>query len=104
MSGRVMSRAADPMPDRLSPGRVRRRLLELAVVLVAVAALVLVGPGLGSLRSHIAQASPGFLVAGVGFEALSALSYVVVFRAVFCPRMTWRLSYEIAMPSRRPTP
>jgi uncharacterized membrane protein YbhN (UPF0104 family) len=28
---------------------------------------------------------------------LSALSYVVIFRAVFCPRMSWRLSYQIGM-------
>jgi len=33
----------------------------------------------------------------VVLEGLSALSYVVVFRAVFGPRMSWRLSYQIGM-------
>jgi uncharacterized membrane protein YbhN (UPF0104 family) len=89
--------AAAAMPDRLSPRHVRRRLLEFAMLLAAVAVLVLIGPGLGSLRRRIAQASPGFLAAAVSLEVLSALSYVVVFRAVFCPRMTWRLSYQIGM-------
>ena len=30
-------------------------------------------------------------------ELLSTLSYVVVFRYVFCARMSWRLSYQIGM-------
>jgi uncharacterized membrane protein YbhN (UPF0104 family) len=85
------------MPKELSPHRVRRRLLELALVLVAVVVLVRLGPGLGSLRKHLADASPGWVAAGVGFELLSALSYVVVFRTVFCRRMSWRLSYQIGM-------
>lgn len=85
------------MPDELSPRRVGRRLLEFAVVGVVVGVLVLIGPGLGSLRSTISHASVGWLAVGVGLEVLSTLSYVVIFRAVFCPRMSWRLSYQIGM-------
>jgi uncharacterized membrane protein YbhN (UPF0104 family) len=85
------------MPDELSPRRLRRRLLEFALVVVAIAILVRILPGLGDLRRHLAHAKPGWLVAGVGLEVLSTLSYVVIFRAVFCPRMTWRLSYLIGM-------
>jgi uncharacterized membrane protein YbhN (UPF0104 family) len=85
------------MPEELSPRRWRRRLLELAVVVAVVVVLVIVGPGLGSLRSRLDQASVGWLLAGIGFEVLSALSYVVIFRAVFCPRMSWQLSYQIGM-------
>jgi uncharacterized membrane protein YbhN (UPF0104 family) len=102
-----MSAAANPvpeqagrdssMPDELSPRRVGRRLLELAAVGVVVAVTVLTGPGLGTLRSRLAQASPGWLFAGAGLEVLSALCYVVIFRAVFCPHMSWRLSYQIGM-------
>jgi uncharacterized membrane protein YbhN (UPF0104 family) len=85
------------MPKELSPHRVRRRLIELALVLVVVVVAVLLGPGLGDLRRHLAHASVGWVAAGVGFELLSALSYVVVFRTVFCQRMSWRLSYQIGM-------
>jgi uncharacterized membrane protein YbhN (UPF0104 family) len=94
-----MSGAAttDRMPDELSPRRWRRRLLQLAAVVVVVALLVVVGPGLGGLREHLANVSPGWIVLAVAFEVLSALSYVVIFRAVFCPRMSWRFSYQIAM-------
>jgi uncharacterized protein (TIRG00374 family) len=89
--------AAEAMPDELSPRHFRRRLLELGAIGVIVAVLVLVGPGLGSLRSRLSHAEPGWLVAGVALEVLSCLSYVVVFRAVFCPSMGWGLSYQIGM-------
>ncbi len=85
------------MPEELNPRRIRRRLLQLAVVVAVVAILILVGPGFGSIRSHLRHASPGWIVAAVGFEVLSALSYVVIFRAVFCRRMGWQLSYQIGM-------
>ncbi len=85
------------MPEELSPRRVRRRLLEFAVIVAFVALLILVGPGLGSVRHRVAHAAAGWLAVGVGLELLSALSYVVIFRSVFCPRMTWRLSYQIGM-------
>ena len=85
------------MPDELSPTRLRRRLLQLAAVVIAVAVFVLTGPGLGDVRRQVSHASPDWLIAGVGLEVLSALCYVVIFRAVFCPRMRWRLSYQIGM-------
>ena len=91
------SESADLMPAELSPGRLRRRSLQLAAVGVLVGVIVLTGPGLGDLRTQVARASPGWLALGVGLEVLSALSYVVIFRAVFCPRMDWRLSYQIGM-------
>jgi uncharacterized membrane protein YbhN (UPF0104 family) len=85
------------MPEELNPRRIWRRLLQLAVVVAVVAILILVGPGFGSIRSHLKHASPGWMLAAVGFEVLSALSYVVIFRAVFCRLMSWRLSYQIGM-------
>jgi uncharacterized membrane protein YbhN (UPF0104 family) len=87
----------DAMPDELSPRHLRRGLLQLAGVGVVVVLLVLVGPGLGSLRHRLDHASPGWLVAAGALEVLSMLSYVVVFRSVFCARMSWRLSYQIGM-------
>jgi hypothetical protein len=72
-------------------------LLQLAAVGGVVVVTVFTGPGLGALRNRVAHAPPGWLIAGVGLEVLSALCYVVIFRAVFCPRMSWRLSYQIGM-------
>ena len=85
------------MPSELSPVRIRRRLVEFALIGAVIVLLVVIGPGLGSLRADLSHATLGWLVAGVGLEVLSALCYVVIFRAVFCPRMSWRLSYLIGM-------
>jgi uncharacterized membrane protein YbhN (UPF0104 family) len=87
----------EPVGDVLSPRRLRRRLIELAIVVAVVVVVVVAGPGLGSLRHHLAHANTPWIVAAVGFEVLSTLSYVVVFRYVFCRRMAWRHSYQIGM-------
>jgi uncharacterized membrane protein YbhN (UPF0104 family) len=85
------------MPDELSPRHLRRGLLQLTVVGLVVILIVLVGPGLGALRDRLSDASPGWLVAAGVLELLSTLAYVVIFRSVFCAKMSWRLSYQIGM-------
>jgi uncharacterized membrane protein YbhN (UPF0104 family) len=87
----------EQVPAELNPRRLRRRLLEFAAVGVLIGILILLGPGLGSLRSQLRHASAGWLVAAVALEVGSALSYVLIFRVVFCRRMSWKLSYQIGM-------
>jgi len=89
--------SAAAAPAEVDARRLRRRLLEFAVVSIAIGSVVLTGPGLGDVRRDVEHASVGWLIVGVGLEALSALSYVIIFRAVFCPRMPWRLTYHVAM-------
>ena len=88
---------AEPLPDEFSASRLRRSLLILtAIVLVVVAAIVLV-PGLGSLRDRFTGAQPGWLALAALLQLGSIASYVMVFRAVFCRRMSWRTSSEIGL-------
>ena len=88
---------AEPLPDEFSASRLRRSLAILAaIVLVVVAAIVLV-PGLGSLRDRFMGAQPGWLAFAALLQLGSCASYVVVFRAVFCRRMSWRTSSEIGL-------
>jgi uncharacterized membrane protein YbhN (UPF0104 family) len=88
---------AEPLPDEFSPSRLRRSLVVLAaVVLVVVAAVVLV-PGLGSLRSRFMGAQPGWLALAAVLQLGSCAAYVLVFRGVFCRRMSWRTSTEIGL-------
>jgi len=88
---------AEPLPDEFSSSRLRRSLLTVAaIVLVIVAAIVLV-PGLGSLRDRFAGAQPGWLVLAGALQLGSCASYVLLFRAVFCSRMSWRTSSEIGL-------
>jgi uncharacterized membrane protein YbhN (UPF0104 family) len=87
----------EALPDEFSPSRLRRSLVLLAaVVLVVVAAIVLV-PGLGSLRGRFTGAQPGWLVLAAVFQLGSCAAYVLVFRGVFCRRMSWRTSTEIGL-------
>src|SRR5580698_6308161 len=87
----VVSLVADPEPlsNDVSPHRLRRGLLRLGGLVAIVVAVVTLAPGLGELRRRFAQAQPGWIVIGCGFEVLSVLSYVPAFRAVFCKRMSW---------------
>jgi len=85
------------VPPELSRRKLRKRLLAglgLAAVVVAVIALL---PGLGELRTRLAQANPAWLALGIVLKFLSGLGYVAVFRMVFCRRMSWRVSYRIGM-------
>jgi uncharacterized protein (TIRG00374 family) len=92
-----VSRGDLEVPEQLSRRRVRSRLLfALGLVLVVVAAVTLL-PGLGELRSRLADARPEWLLLGVGLKIASGLGYVAVFRMIFCRRMSWRVSYQIGM-------
>jgi uncharacterized membrane protein YbhN (UPF0104 family) len=84
------------LPDELAPRRLARRFLEVVALLVVVALAAIFAPGLGEVRKHLADASQGWLALAVAFEALSCLSYVLMFRPIFCKRMSWRTSAEIA--------
>jgi uncharacterized membrane protein YbhN (UPF0104 family) len=88
---------AEPLPEDFSPSRLRRSLLILgAIVLVVIAAIVLI-PGLSSLRERFDGAKPGWLLFAAVLQLGSCASYVLVFRGVFCSRMSWRTSSEIGL-------
>ncbi|MHB8243506.1 MAG: lysylphosphatidylglycerol synthase transmembrane domain-containing protein [Solirubrobacteraceae bacterium] len=85
------------VPEELSRRRLRSRLLFALGIVVVVVALITLLPGLGTLRSRLAHANPAWLVLGVVLKLLSGVGYVVVFRMIFCRRMSWRVSYQIGM-------
>jgi uncharacterized membrane protein YbhN (UPF0104 family) len=88
---------AEPLPDEFFGPRLRRSLLILLVVTLAIVAAIVLVPGLGSLRDRLAGARPGWLVVAALLQVGSCASYVVVFRSVFCRRMSWRTSTEIGL-------
>jgi uncharacterized protein (TIRG00374 family) len=85
------------VPPELSQRRLRKRLLIAVGLLAAIVAVITLLPGLTDLRSRFAHAEPGWLTLGVALKLLSGLSYVLIFRAVFCSRMRWRHSLQIGM-------
>ncbi len=64
-------------------------------VLVVVGLVAWLAPGLGEVRDRLGSARPGWLVLAVALELLSCASYVLMFKPIFCPRMSWRTSYEL---------
>ena len=92
---------AEPLPDDFAPSRLRRSLLVLAAVVLVVAAAVVLLPGLASLRSRFMGAEFGWLALAVVLQLGSCAAYVVVFRAVFCRRMSWLTSTEIGLSELR---
>jgi uncharacterized protein (TIRG00374 family) len=87
----------DELPDELAPRRLARRLVQVLALLAALVLAALLAPGLGDVRKRLADADPGWLALAVAFEAMSCASYVLMFRPVFCRRMSWRTSTEIAL-------
>jgi uncharacterized membrane protein YbhN (UPF0104 family) len=87
---------AEALPDELAPRRLLRRLLQVVVLLAILGLVVLLAPGIDGVREALTRAEPGWLAVAVMLEALSCGSYVVMFRTVFCRRMSWRTSTQIA--------
>ena len=85
------------LPAELDLRTLRRRALQVTAVLAVVVLVALLAPGLGDVRDELARMSPGWLAAGIAFEVLSCLSYVVMFGPIFCERMSRRTGSELAL-------
>jgi hypothetical protein len=85
------------LPDEFEPKRLRKRTLQIVAVLAVVGLVLLLAPGLGEVRDLVTQARPEWVALAVGFEALSCVSYVLMFRPIFCQNMPWRTSWEIGL-------
>ena len=91
------SHAQQPLrlPEELSTRRLVRRAVWVVVLLAVVGLIAAFAPGLGDVRRLLTRAAPGWLAVAVVLEFLSGVSYVAMFRPVFCSRTSWRTSWEI---------
>jgi uncharacterized membrane protein YbhN (UPF0104 family) len=85
------------LPDELDSRRLRRRVLQVTALFVAIGLLAWLAPGLDSIRSRLEDAAPGWLLLGVALEVASCASYVAMFGPIFCERMALRTSAEIGL-------
>jgi uncharacterized protein (TIRG00374 family) len=85
------------MPDEFEPSRLARRTLRIVAVLAVLGLVLLLAPGLGEVRDLLTEARPEWVALAVAFEALSCVSYVLMFRPIFCQHMPWRTSWEIGL-------
>ena len=86
---------AEPLPAEFETRRLARRFVAVVALVAALILVVVLAPGLGDVRNVLSDASPGWILLAVAFEALSCISYVLLFRPIFCRRMSWRTSAEI---------
>ena len=87
---------SEGLPPELGPRRLLRRMLQALALLAAIVLVALLAPGLGAVRERLGEAAPGWLALAAVLEALSCGSYVLLFRGVFCARMSWKTSAQIA--------
>jgi uncharacterized membrane protein YbhN (UPF0104 family) len=85
------------LPDDVTPRRIARRAAEVIGLLAVLVLVAVLAPGLGDVRTRLEDVTPGWIVLAVVLEALSCISYVVMFRPIFCQRMSWRTSWEIGL-------
>jgi uncharacterized protein (TIRG00374 family) len=88
---------SEPLDGQFDDKMLLRRALSVAGVLGVVVLVALLAPGLGDVRSTLEGADPGWLVVGVALEGLSCFSYVLMFKPVFCERMSWQSAYDLGM-------
>jgi uncharacterized protein (TIRG00374 family) len=85
------------MPAEFEPNRLAKRTLQIVAVLAVVGLVLLFAPGLGQVRDLLTEARPEWVALAVAFEAMSCVSYVLLFRPIFCHSMPWRTSWEIGL-------
>ena len=85
------------MPEEFAPRKLAKRTLQVLGALTVLLLVVLLAPGLGQVRDHLTNADPAWVLLAVLFEFLSCVSYVLMFRPVFCRNMPWRTSWEIGL-------
>jgi uncharacterized membrane protein YbhN (UPF0104 family) len=91
-----LSSGAD-LPDEVDSRRLTRRALQVILLLGVLVLIAFLAPGLGEVRDRLKDASPGWLALAVVLEVLSALSYVLMFKPVFCSLMRWRSAAEVGL-------
>jgi uncharacterized protein (TIRG00374 family) len=88
-------------PDKSSassefePRTIARRAIPVFVAIVVVILIALLAPGLGEVRGLLDDAAPGWIAIAIAFEALSFISYIVMFAPIFCRGLSWRRSWQI---------
>ena len=93
---------AEALPDEFSPSSLRRSLLILgAIVAGRGRADRAACPGWARCASASPARSPAWIAFAAVLQLGSCAGYVLVFRGVFCRRMSWRTSTEIGLVGAR---
>jgi uncharacterized protein (TIRG00374 family) len=83
------------LPSEFETRGLLKRTAQVTAALAVLVLVIVLAPGLGEIRTRLEGADPGWIALGVLFEALSCISYILMFRPIFCPKMSWRTTVEI---------
>jgi uncharacterized membrane protein YbhN (UPF0104 family) len=92
----TVTAADQPVSAARASRNLRNGLISLVILVALVAGLLAAVPGLKGVADEVTRMKPGWLVAAVGFEVLSCLSYVLAFMQVF-DRAPIRMGARIAL-------
>lgn len=84
------------LPAEFDRRALLRRALKVVGLLTALILVALLAPGLGEVRDHLGDANLGWFALAIAFELGSCMSYVLMFRPIFCRMMTLRSAMEIS--------
>jgi uncharacterized membrane protein YbhN (UPF0104 family) len=90
-----LTSAAEELPQEFQSRNLEKRALQAIAALAILLAVFLLAPGLGEVRDLLVDASPGWLVVATALEALSFISYLVMFGPIFCTGLTRERSWQI---------
>ena len=89
-------RDAVALPAEFEPRRLGRRAAMVALLIAVLVLVALLAPGLGEVRDRLGGADGRWIAVAVLLELLSCLSYVLMFRPIFCRHMSRRTGRELA--------
>jgi uncharacterized membrane protein YbhN (UPF0104 family) len=92
-------RQSSTLPAEFEPRKLVKRALQVIAILAALLLIVLFAPRQHEDSSLLNEARPGWIAMAVGLELLSCISYVLMFRPIFCPQMRWRTAWNISWSS-----
>jgi uncharacterized protein (TIRG00374 family) len=104
-SGGARARGADArpgherretLPESFATRNLVKHALQVGVLLGVLVLVALLAPGLGEVRQHLGDANPWWIALAVVLELFSCLSYVLMFRPIFCRHMSWRVASRIS--------
>jgi uncharacterized membrane protein YbhN (UPF0104 family) len=89
------SRPLAALPDEFEPRKLLRKGAPVVVLLTILVLILVLAPGTGEVGHLLRDADPAWVGVAVVLEGLSCISYVLMFRPIFCQRMAWSFASKI---------
>jgi uncharacterized protein (TIRG00374 family) len=94
----VHATAARPLaalPDEFEPRKLLRKGAPVIILLTVLVLTLVLAPGTGEVGHLLRDANLGWVAIAIVLEALSCVSYVLMFRPIFCQKMAWSFASKI---------